>query len=158
MNCDKALNIIYEGDTPPFAERLVLAFHTLLCERCAGALRRYECARNLLKTGFFPLSPDFEDTVMADIYAQSGADETDDAPDTTGGFSIRGWVIAGFAVIVSLTLSFFGRDFLSITALHGSAFLIPLGIMTGIFITAYGLLFIGSHLRELSHRFGLHHF
>jgi hypothetical protein len=33
--------------------------------------------------------------------------------------------------------------------------MIPIGITIGIMLTGYGALFIGSHLKEFSERFGL---
>jgi hypothetical protein len=35
------------------------------------------------------------------------------------------------------------------------SYLLPVGITIGIVLTSYGALFIGSHLKELSERFGL---
>jgi hypothetical protein len=156
MKCDKVMDMIYEDGQPLFLERLTLAFHILFCGHCAAALRRYGCARELLRTDFIPPSPDFEDAVMAKICAEEDVFEDEQAAFyAPGGFSTRGWVIAGLAVIVSLALSFFGRDFLSVAASHGSSFLVPLGIIMGIIVSAYGSLFIGSHLKELSQRFRL---
>jgi hypothetical protein len=158
MKCDKAMDMIYEDGQPLFVERLELAFHILFCGRCAAVLRRYGCARKLLNTDFFPPSPDFEDAVMTKIHAEEDVFESENEMFYSPcGFSTRGWIIAGLAVIVSLALSFFGRDFLSIAASHGSSFLVPLGIITGIIVSAYGSLFIGSHLKELSQRFRLPH-
>jgi hypothetical protein len=37
-----------------------------------------------------------------------------------------------------------------------SSFLLPIGITIGVIVTGYGALFIGSHRKELSDRFGLH--
>ena len=36
------------------------------------------------------------------------------------------------------------------------SFLLPVGITIGVVLTTYGALFIGSHLKELSERFGLY--
>jgi hypothetical protein len=154
MNCDKAITILYEryGDDFSLRERLYLAFHILFCGRCALSLRRLESARELFTTGFFPPSPDFEDTVMSKIYAEA---EENSVLETPAGLSTRGWVVVGIIALVSLTTLFFGSDFDSISSLHGSSFLLPLGIMIGLFVTVYGSLFIGSHLKELSERFRL---
>jgi hypothetical protein len=38
----------------------------------------------------------------------------------------------------------------------GSSFLLPIGITIGAIVSAYGALFSGSHLKELSSRFNLH--
>ncbi|MDR2049275.1 MAG: peptidoglycan-binding protein, partial [Treponema sp.] len=114
--------------------------------------RRFEDARELLVSGFIPSSPDFTDAIMDKIYAEEQGEEVFDIP---GGVSTRGWVIAGIIILVSLATSFFGGDFISIAASQGSSFLLPLGILIGIIVSAYGALFIGSHLKELSERFRL---
>jgi hypothetical protein len=159
MKCGKAMDMVYGDGQLLLREQAALAFHLLFCRSCAGALQRYDNARELLRTDFFPPSPDFEDPVMTKILAEEELfeREEDTAFYNTSGFSTRGWVIAGLAVTVSLAFSFFGRDFLSIAASHGSSFLLPLGIIMGIILSAYGSLFIGSHLKELSQRFHLRH-
>jgi hypothetical protein len=70
--------------------------------------------------------------------------------------SFRGWVITGFVVLVSLTTSLFGMDFVRMIPEVASSFLLPIGITIGVVVTVYGALFIGSHLKELSDRFRLH--
>jgi hypothetical protein len=153
MKCDEFINIVYETEEKlSISERLRLAFHVFLCGRCARELRRFEDARELLVSGFIPPSPDFTDAVMAKIYAE----EKQEVFDIPGGVPTRGWVIAGIAIMISLATSFFGGDFIRVAASQGSSFLLPLGIIIGIIISAYGALFIGSHLKELSERFRLH--
>jgi hypothetical protein len=46
-------------------------------------------------------------------------------------------------------------DFEKVAHRQGSSFLIPVGITIGVVVTGYGALFIASHLKELSERFGL---
>jgi hypothetical protein len=157
MKCDEFKMTIYEGDERlSVRERLALAFHVFFCGRCALELRRLEDARELLASGFIPPSPDFADAIMAKIYAEEQEAEEQEAFDIPGGVPTRGWVIAGIVILISLATSFFGGDFISIAASQGSSFLLPLGIIIGIIVSAYGALFIGSHLKELSERFRIH--
>ena len=151
MKCDDALGLIYGEDVIPLQKRLVMAFHIIVCGRCAARLESYEEARSLLLNDFFPPSPDFSDAIMNAVYCESQDEE--EGVFETGGFSTRGWVIAGIILLLSLATVFFGKDFASIASDQGSSFLLPLGIITGIVITGYGALFIGSHLKELSERF-----
>jgi hypothetical protein len=152
MKCDEFTNIVYEREEKfSIRERFSLALHVFCCGRCARELRRFEDARELLVSGFIPPSPDFTNAIMAKIYAE----EKQEVFDIPGGVPTRGWVIAGVIITVSLATSFFGGDFISIAAAQGSSFLLPLGILIGIIISAYGALFIGSHLKELSERFRL---
>jgi hypothetical protein len=156
MKCDNALDVVYEDDDiPSLGKRLRLAFHIIFCRTCASHLERYEEARSFLQTGFFPLSPDFSDLIMSRIYDESFDEETDEQLVGTGGFSVKGWIISGIALLLSLTMVFFDQDFINIARDQGSSFLLPMGILTGIVITGYGALFIGSHLKEFSDRFKL---
>jgi len=100
---------------------------------------------------FFPPSPDFAEPIMERLYEETCMEETD-APT---GFSLKGWVIIGFFVLLSLSSSFFSMNFTEIANAEGSSFLLPVGLTIGIVLTGYGALFIGSHLKELSSRFRL---
>jgi hypothetical protein len=154
MKCDAAINTIYETEGAlPFRTRAALAFHILFCGRCAARMIRYKQVRSLLRTEFFPPSPDFGDLLMKRIYAEENSNE--EVFDIPGGVSTRGWVIVGLIVMLSFSTLFFGSDFAGIALDQGASFLLPLGITIGIIITGYGALFIGSHLKELSDRFKL---
>ena len=105
-----------------------------------------------MKTDFHPHCPNFEKPVMECLCGEADPEEEIDAP---AGFSFRGWVLIGFFVLLSLSSSFFGISFGVIANEEGLSFLLPVGITIGIVLTCYGALFIGSHLKELSTRFGL---
>ncbi|MDR0600512.1 MAG: peptidoglycan-binding protein [Treponema sp.] len=156
MKCNEAIDRVYEGGDLPFAKRLGLAWHLLFCGRCAARAGRYEEALFLL-SGSFPSSPDFEDALMARIYREAGEEEAESGliPHLrgAGGFSTRSWVIVGLVVFLSFLTLFTGEDFASLALEQGSSYLLPLGITVGIFLTGYGALFIGSHLKELSEHF-----
>jgi len=157
MKCNNALDVVYQmEDTVPLWTRLNLAFHIIFCGSCAARLQTYEEARSLLRSDFFPPSPDFTNAIMNRIYREAAAEETEDERALEiGGFSTKGWIIAGLVMLVSLATVFFGKDFVSVARDQGSSFLLPLGLITGMAITGYGALFIGSHLKELSERFKL---
>jgi hypothetical protein len=162
MNCNDLLDRFYEytGDEElPLLLRVRLGVHCFFCPQCAQELERFEVSRDLLRNDFFPPAPDFEDQVMAQISRE--ADETDEAwhpafQESAAGVSFRSWVIAGLVMLVSLSTSFFGGDFVRVSRSLGSSFLLPVGLTIGVVLTGYGALFIGSHLKELSDRFGLH--
>jgi hypothetical protein len=174
MSCTKILDKVYEyaGEEPhsessmPLLVQLQVGFHLLICPDCAQAVERFEVTRDILRYDFLPPSPGFEDLVMARIAAEEGASlaafEEIDAIEETGpgalipgGLSTRGWVIAGLVMLLSLATAFFGLDFNKVALDAGMSFLLPVGITIGIVLTSYGALFIGSHLKELSERFGL---
>jgi hypothetical protein len=106
-----------------------------------------------MKEDFFPPSPGLEDSIMAKVAIE--IEEKQPQTVSAGGLSTRGWVIAGLIIFISLATAFFGFDFKKITGEMGISFLIPASITIGIVLTTYGAFFIGSHLKELSERFGL---
>jgi hypothetical protein len=158
MSCAKVLDKVYEysdGESAmPLLTQIQVGLHSLVCPDCAQEVERFEVCRDMLTGDFLPPSPGLEDTVMAYIAAGSEAEETPEA-EVLGGFSTRGWVVAGLVMLVSLATVFFGMDFNKIALEAGMSFMIPIGITIGIALTSYGALFIGSHLKELSERFGL---
>ena len=170
MSCTKILDKVYEyaGEEPrsessmPLLVQLQVGLHLLICPDCAQAVERFEVTRDILHYDFLPPSPGLEDLVMARIAAEEGAslaafgeEETESSALLPGGLSTRGWVIAGLVMLLSLATAFFGLDFNKVALDAGMSFLLPVGITIGIVLTSYGALFIGSHLKELSERFGL---
>ena len=159
MKCDKVMDAIYEysGEPMPLLTHLQVELHLFFCPDCAREYERLELSREILKTDFFPFSPDVEDSIMNVLAREDEVLEEQDAEVfvVPGGLSTRGWVIAGLIILVSLASAFFGLDFINVAHSAGMSFLLPMGITIGIVLTSYGALFIGSHLKELSERFGL---
>jgi hypothetical protein len=156
MKCNDVLDMVYEsGSSLSLGKRLALAFHIIFCGHCAAHLGNYEKARSLLMNDFFPRSPDYSDSIMNSIYQENFDEVSDEQLLGAGGFSIKGWVIAGIVLLLSLATVFFGQEYTNIILDDGSSYLLAMGIITGIVITGYGALFIGSHLKELSERFKL---
>jgi hypothetical protein len=154
MTCDDLLDKVYEfsgAPALPLGLRLQVKLHSFFCPQWAQELERFELAQDILRNDFLPPSPDFGAMVMDQLNRQ----ETHDLYDEDMGVPFRGWVITGLVLLFSLMSSFFGMDFLNIAALEGSSYLLPLGITIGAVLTCYGALFIGSHLKELSDRYGL---
>ena len=156
MECHAVMDAVYKSEKDslfPFLSQLRIGLHLLLCPRCSGELENLRRLEEIMKTDFFPDSPDFEEAIMERLYGEIGVERQIDAP---AGFSFRFWVITGFFVLLSLSSSFFGMDFVGIADSEGLSFLLPLGLTIGMVVTCYGALFIGSHIKELSSRFGLH--
>ena len=155
MDCRTAMDTICSSEKDsffPVLARLRAELHLLFCPECTKELQNLRRLEEIMKTDFFPPSPDFEESVMECLFEETGFEEKNDAP---AGFSLRGWVFIGFFVLLSLSSSFFGITFSEIASEEGLSFLLPVGITIGIVLTCYGALFIGSHLKELSTRFGL---
>ena len=158
MSCEKILEKVYEmDDSMSLFTRIRIGLHIITCPDCAQEVERFEVCKDILRNDFLQASLDaaakIEDTVMAMAAAEEAA--ADEEMEMPGGLSTRGWVIAGLVILVSLATAFFGLDFNQVAVAAGISFLIPVGITIGIVLTCYGALFIGSHLKELTERFGL---
>ena len=159
MNCAKVLDMVYEysgedsDNGMPLLVQIQVSLHLLFCPDCAQQVERFEVCRDMLRLDCMPPSPGLEEKVMAMIAVEQ--DEEAQEAEVPGGFSTRGWVIAGLAMLVSLATAFFGLEFNKIALAAGMSFMIPVGITIGLALTSYGALFIGSHLKELMERFGL---
>jgi hypothetical protein len=160
MSCAKILDIVYEQqEDMSLFNRIRVGLHLLICPDCAQEVERFEVCRDMLQNDYIYPAPDLEDAVMSMISAEEAVNTAELAEamneEVTGGFSIRGWIIAGIVMLVSLATVFFGLEFNKVALIAGMAFTIPIGITIGIALTSYGALFIGSHLKDLSERFGL---
>jgi hypothetical protein len=143
-------------DSPPsLFSRLVIALYIIFSPRCARKYLRLEATRKILRSDFFPPVPELEDSIM-ELISTENVEILQEDQSSVYEVSFRGWVITGFVVLISLVTSLFGIDLLRVIPDFGSSFLIPIGITIGVIVTVYGALFIGSHLKELSDRFGLH--
>jgi len=156
MSCAKILDIVYGQEDMSLLNRIRVGLHLLVCPDCAQEVERFEVCRDMLQDDFMYPAPDMEDAVipMININAEEETAEANEA-EVPGGFSIRGWIIAGIVMFVSLATVFFGLEFNKVALIAGMAFTIPIGITIGIALTSYGALFIGSHLKDLAERFGL---
>jgi hypothetical protein len=158
MNCARVLDKVYEysGESQvPLWTRIWIGMHLLVCPDCAQEVERFEVCKDILQNDFLPSVPaDIEDKVMAMITTEEDESEVEQIVPS-GGFSTRGWVIAGLVMLVSFATAFFGFDFNEVALAAGMSFMIPIGITIGIALTCYGALFIGSHLKELIERFDL---
>jgi hypothetical protein len=168
MTCYDIMDKVYEyaGEPMPLFLRLRIAIHVFFCPDCARAVEQFEVTRNILKHDFLPPAPDFAEPVMLRIMREAAEQpdyaaaedlfgEVFEGPAAADGVSFRGWVIAGLVVLVSLSTACLGLDFGRLAAAEGMSFLLPVGITIGMVLTCYGAFFIGSHLKELSERFGL---
>jgi len=155
MSCAKILDIVYEQEDMSLFNRIRVGLHLLVCPDCAQEVERFEVCRDIYYHDFLFPAPDLEDAVMSMISAEEEEIAEAMNAEIIGGFSIRGWIIAGIVMLISLATVFFGLEFNKVALIAGMAFTIPIGITIGIALTSYGALFIGSHLKTLSDRFHL---
>ena len=156
LDCKTVMDTFYElenDESLPFLTQIQLNLHLFFCQACTEELIRLRLLEDTIKTDFFPVSPDFSEPLMEQLFKEDLILERYDAP---AGFSFRSWVFIGFFMLIALPSAYFGMNFIQFSDSDGLSFLLPLGITVGVVLTCYGALFIGSHLKELSHRFGLH--
>jgi hypothetical protein len=135
--------------------RLEIAVYIIFSSRCAARYLHLEATREILHSDFFPPAPELEDSIM-DLINMEAVEMLPEDQNPSYEVSFRGWIITGFVVLLSLATSLFGIDSVRMIPGIASSFLLPIGITIGAVVTVYGALFIGSHLKELSDRFGLH--
>ena len=156
MNCKKVIDKVYETDSMPLFTQINIWLHTAFCSDCAKKIEQFHSARSALREDFFPQSPGLEFSIMAKIEAENEFHLTEESyASEPGGFSTRSWVIAGLIILISLATAVFGIEYQQLADERGISFMLPMGITIGIVLTTYGAFFIGSHLKQLSQRFGL---
>jgi hypothetical protein len=154
MDCHTVLDIVYESerDRPlTIPSQLKIWMHFLFCSKCTKELENIRRLEGIMKNDFFPSAPDFEDSIMECLNENNFKEEI----ITPVCFSFRLSIFIGFFLLFSLSSAFFGINFIEIANSEGLSFLLPIGLTIGMIVTCYGALFIGSHLEELSSRFGL---
>jgi len=149
------MELIYDEEPMSLYYQIQVGFHAFFCQNCAQKIENYQAVRLTMKEDFLPSSPDIENSIMEKIAVEEIQTEIEHSYASPGVLSTRGWVIAGLIIMVSLITAFFGLDFQNLASESGMSFMLPVGITIGIMLTAYGVFFIGSNLKELSERFGL---
>ncbi|MDR1904136.1 MAG: hypothetical protein LBQ88_17855, partial [Treponema sp.] len=145
---DKIIESSGDEDISLFVQ-IHIFLHILFCRDCAEKAKNFEVLRNIMKTDFFPPSPELVETIMAKLPKgedEEAAEFPGMAAGVPGGVSTLGWVIIGFFILISLATSFFGLGFSKVASAEGPSFLLPAGLTIGAVLTGYGALFIGSHL------------
>ncbi|MDR0662774.1 MAG: peptidoglycan-binding protein [Spirochaetaceae bacterium] len=155
MNCNKVLDTLYYSDSRiPFVKRLLTGFHIWHCPKCAAHWNTLQKARACMREDFFPpATSGTADQVMALI--RQNEDALSVPPHEQEALSFRVWVAAGLAILFSLSSAYLGIDYLTPAGTRTINFMLPIGITVGAVITAFGAIFIGSHIKELSKRLGL---
>ncbi|GMO37119.1 MAG: hypothetical protein Ta2F_13290 [Termitinemataceae bacterium] len=184
MKCQKIQDYLYGMHTrsydgvpvdfiSPF-DKLRLTLHLLNCPVCSAHKELIKKTHAVIRQNFFEQVPSetsavFADSVMEMIYNRSeqNANETvaieqseclmntiDDVKTDDEIISIRAWIITGVLIFLSLFAAYFGVNLLH-TDPQNIKFLLYIGLTVGGVITAYSAIFIGSHLQELSAKFGI---
>jgi hypothetical protein len=160
MTCDKVLDVLYNQDNGDYSEgrfsfvkRALIALHIRYCPKCAAHKRALQSASACLKEDFFPPATGIASEIMARVRDGGIFGE---APPEHAALPLRTWLLAGLAILVFLSSASLGIDYLAPTNTGAIGFMLPFGITVGGVITAFGAIFIGSHISELSKWLGLH--
>ena len=151
--CQTYMDILYDStEDAAFFLKVWMIAHALLCPRCAAEKHKLAIAKRLMHQSFMPSAPDITNAVMASIHSKRYIKDE----SFVESYSLRIWTIAGVFILCSLAAAFFGSDFNFIAKSSGFSFLLPIGIVIGGVITAYGAFFVVSNLDKLCQKFGLH--
>jgi hypothetical protein len=154
MNCNEILDTLYYSDNHiPFAKRLLIDFHIRHCPKCAAHKNVLQKAACCIREDFFPPAAGAAGPVMTFIRDDAAFTEPLHEQES---HSLRAWVVAGLAIFVSVSSAYLGIDYLTPVDTRTINFMLPVGITVGGVITAFGAIFIGCHIKELSKWFGLH--
>jgi len=141
MECDlflARLDSLETGRLPSDLEE-----HAAGCVSCARTLARVEGARRLLD-----VSPA---ACLVDLAPRVGA-LLPFMPSARRRVQMRDWLLAGALILGSMAFVPFLADFSTLRAAYGNRFVVPLGLVLGMAVTAYGAVFIAGHLDEFSKR------
>jgi hypothetical protein len=159
MTCGEVMDKVYEifGEQDvPLLLRLRIMAHLCWCGHCAEEYRKLRIlTQTLAQNDFFPAVPLSNiDNIMEQIEEMERLEEAEVNKEHNGvPVSLRGWVIIGFIMLISLSSLVFGTDFMKVVSTQGRSFLLAVSLTIGGVITGYGAMFISSHLKELSDRF-----
>ncbi|MDR2098038.1 MAG: peptidoglycan-binding protein [Spirochaetaceae bacterium] len=152
MNCNEVLDALYYSDGGiPLVKRIFIAFHIWRCPKCAAhadALQKVSACRE----DFFPPASGIADSVMALIREGGALVKPANGQEA---LSIRAWAAAGLAILVSVSSAYLGIDYLTPVDIRTANLMLPVGITVGCVVTAFGAIFIGCHIKELSAWLGL---
>jgi hypothetical protein len=155
MDCKTVQNYLYDDkdffencadQKMPFVFTLRVALHLFFCAECAAHKKIINRAHTIMQNDFMPKPDGLSDAVMAMLRKESKAIDIEQEHEA---ISLLGWVVAGIIILASVVSAYFGVGYLSLQQRQDLSFILPMGITVGGVITAYGAIFIGSHLREL---------
>ncbi len=153
MKCDEKLDKIFcaDEDAPlSLISRTQFLFHTFFCDHCRTVMEQYEDSRELMKTEFFYDVPDMSDTIMNQVFMEETIPEDVEIYEW---ISFKKWIIAGCIIVVSLASAFFGINFNAVAVSRDSSYMLSIGLVIGLIVSIYGLLFIGTQMKQLRHFF-----
>jgi hypothetical protein len=154
MKCDEKLDKILCTDddtTLSLFMRLQFYIHTFFCDHCRFVIHQYEDSAELMRNNFFYDTPDMSDNIMYQILNNESISKDTEIHEW---ISFKKWIIAGCIIVVSLVSAFFGFNFNEVASSTDSSYMLSIGLVIGLIVSIYGLLFIGTQMKQLRHFFG----
>ncbi len=153
MKCDEKLDRIFSADEDAplsLVTRLQFFFHTFFCDHCRLIMKQYEDSRELMKNDFFYDIPDMSNEIMNQVLSEELIPEDIEVHEWV---SFKKWIIAGCIILVSLVSAFFSVNFNTVAVSGDSSYMLSFGLVIGLIVSIYGLLFIGTQMKQLRHFF-----
>jgi hypothetical protein len=156
LDCKTVMDSFYARSCDDEADfsilfRLRRMLHLFFCPECAAAAERAEIAYRLMRDDFLPPSPELSDSIMALVRAE----EVRELSPERKTVPLRGWIIAGFFLLLALTSAYFGENYLNVASSSGMSFVVPIGLIIALAVVGYGATFVATHLELLSKKFGV---
>jgi hypothetical protein len=153
MKCNERLNKILGADddtTLSLFMRLQFYVHTFFCDHCRFVINQYDDSAELMRNNFFYDTPDMSDSIMHQILSEESIPDNNEIHEWV---SFKKWIIAGCIILVSLVSAFFGFNFNEVASSTDSSYMLSIGLLIGLIVSIYGLLFIGTQMKQLRHFF-----
>ncbi len=131
-----------EGERPRGVDMVA---HMARCPGCRGIAGRERTALDLYRAPAVGLERDFVRSVMEVLPF---------LPRPRREVGLREWGFVGFALVASAVVAASSMEVGAAESAYGVSYILPLGLVFGVAVTIYGLVFIASHLEDLSRTFG----
>lgn len=151
MKCEEKIDKILcaDEDAPlSLVTHLQFFFHTFFCDHCRCIMKRYEDSAELMRNDFFYDTPDMSDSIMHQVLREETIAEDAEMYEWV---SFKKWIVAGCIILVSLVSAFFGFNFNEVAVSRDSSYMLSIGLVIGLIVSIYGLLFIGTQMKQLRH-------
>lgn len=144
MRCETFLSR-YDRLEPAMRMGFLMSRHLASCASCRRQAAAVEAAVSALREGEpsgagGELERRLEDRVMASVRL---------VPPPRRDIAVRDWIIAGSVIASSMILFPLGEYFARFDEAFGASYVLPLSLVLGIALTAYGALFVGAHMDEV---------
>lgn len=158
MKCDKAFDLYLSLDKN---ERVPLALtaHLLFCPVCRTGVRNLANAEESLSSILDPVpTVRSDDPIVAAALSRITAAGLvyPRTPATIRSFSLLGWLLAGFALILGFVVVPFSSIGIWSSETFGASFLIPFYLLCGVAVTVFCGLFVGTNIDLFVKKFGFH--